>query len=286
MSQLIPFDFEEQAVRVHVADSGETWFVAADVCSVLGIANHRDAVSRLDGDEQDDVGITDALGRSQQTLVLNEPGLYSLVLTSRKPEAKRFKRWITHEVLPALRKTGSYHTGRAGTPSVNQQIAASRHRLALLKELHSATDRTVRVAIHQQLEHVSRLLGMAAPAIDEVGREVSDEPWVAAIELILQDMERGGFLFPHRFEARENDGWLLLRLTHCAQHLAASPTLKGVGRVGSKWLRAQLTHAEVIAAEGVERIIGRQRVAHLVALSVNRLRQLGVDIDLPPPVEA
>lgn len=97
-------DFGE--IRVVNID-GEPWFVAVDVCRALEISNSRDALSRLDDDEKGVVS-TDTLGGIQNVSAVNEPGLYSLVLGSRKPEAKAFKRWITHDVIPAIRKTGSY----------------------------------------------------------------------------------------------------------------------------------------------------------------------------------
>lgn len=87
--------------------NGAPWFVAADVCRALDIANSRDAVKRLDDDERGVVS-TDTLGGVQEMTVVTESGLYSLVLGSRKPEAKQFKRWITHEVIPTIRKTGGY----------------------------------------------------------------------------------------------------------------------------------------------------------------------------------
>lgn len=90
--------------------NGEPWFFLSEVCKKLEIANSRDAASRLDEDERDAVGITDIIGRAQQTTIINESGLYSLILSSRKPEAKRFKKWITSEVLPTIRKTGAYHS--------------------------------------------------------------------------------------------------------------------------------------------------------------------------------
>jgi prophage antirepressor-like protein len=107
MNALTPFDFEGRAVRVVEDQAGVPWFVALDVCECLGISKYRDAVARLDDDEGCPV-VVDTLGGQQQVSAVNEPGLYSLILTSRKPEAKRFKRWVTHDVLPALRKTGSY----------------------------------------------------------------------------------------------------------------------------------------------------------------------------------
>lgn len=92
------------AVRTAIIN-GEPWFVAADVCKALDIQNPTDAIKKLDDDEKARLN----LGlRGGDTNVVNEPGLYSLVLGSRKPEAKAFKRWITHEVIPAIRKTGGY----------------------------------------------------------------------------------------------------------------------------------------------------------------------------------
>lgn len=90
-------------VRIIIQDS-EPWFVAKDVCDCLEHTNTTMALQRLDADERAKLN----LGRQGETNVINEYGLYNLVLSSRKPEAKEFKRWITHDVLPALRKTGSY----------------------------------------------------------------------------------------------------------------------------------------------------------------------------------
>ena len=86
---------------------GEPWFVAADVCRALEIGNPSMTVERLDDDEKG-ISTIDTLGGKQRMTIINEPGLYSLVLSSRKPEAKAFKRWITHEVIPAIRKYGGY----------------------------------------------------------------------------------------------------------------------------------------------------------------------------------
>ena len=93
-----------------VVKDGEPWFVAVDVCKALEIKNNRDALGRLDDDEKGVVS-TDTLGGEQEVGVVNESGLYTLVLGSRKSEAKAFKRWITHDVIPAIRKTGGYIQG-------------------------------------------------------------------------------------------------------------------------------------------------------------------------------
>lgn len=93
-------------VRI-VMKGQEPWFVAKDVCECLAISKHRDAISRLDTDERGSLKV-DTLGGKQEMATVNEYGLYSLVLSSRKPEAKEFKRWITHDVIPQIRKTGQY----------------------------------------------------------------------------------------------------------------------------------------------------------------------------------
>lgn len=111
-----PFEFPDtgQEIRV-VRINGEPWWVAADVCSVLDIGNSRQALARLDDDEKG-VTVTDTPGGPQEVAIVNEPGLYSLMLRSRKPQAKAFKRWITHEVIPAIRKTGHYEAAVAPEP--------------------------------------------------------------------------------------------------------------------------------------------------------------------------
>lgn len=118
-SSLVPFDFEGRQIRVITDEQGEPWFVAADVCSTLGIGNVSQALSRLDADEKTLISNEGAPAGGPQSLkLINEAGLYTLVLGSRKPEAKRFKRWVTHEVLPAIRRTGSYAVpGLVPTPA-------------------------------------------------------------------------------------------------------------------------------------------------------------------------
>ena len=106
MNEIKIFD-NEQFGQIRVIDqNGEPWFVAADICRVLEISNPSMAIDRLDDDERAKFN----LGRQGMGYAINKPGLYALVLGSRKPEAKAFKRWITHEVLPAIEKHGMYAT--------------------------------------------------------------------------------------------------------------------------------------------------------------------------------
>lgn len=95
-------------LRVVKDDNGEPWFVAQDVCDALCIGNVSQSLNRLDDDEKNTIILNDGIPGNPSKAVVNEPGLYSLVLSSRKPEAKAFKRWVTHEVLPSIRKKGGY----------------------------------------------------------------------------------------------------------------------------------------------------------------------------------
>lgn len=102
------------SIRV-IEKDGEPWFVAADVCQILDLTNPTMALNRLDEDERSKLN----LGRQGETNVVNEYGLYSLILGSRKPEAKVFKRWITHEVIPSIRKHGMYMTDEVLEKTLN-----------------------------------------------------------------------------------------------------------------------------------------------------------------------
>lgn len=110
---IVAFNFESSNVRVVVGENGEPMFVAADVLSTLSL--DRKALERLDDDEKG-VNSIHTPGGPQEMTVVNESGLFNLVLGSRKPEAKRFKRWVTHEVLPSIRRTGSYVSAASVVP--------------------------------------------------------------------------------------------------------------------------------------------------------------------------
>lgn len=108
-NKLMTFESETFGKVRTLTIGGEAWFVAADVCKALELGNPSMTVERLDDDEKG-ISTIDTLGGKQRMAIINEPGLYSLVLSSRKPEAKAFKRWITHEVIPSIRKHGAYMT--------------------------------------------------------------------------------------------------------------------------------------------------------------------------------
>lgn len=147
------------SVRTVVKD-GEPWFVAADVCKALEIGNPTDVMRRLDDDERTLVSIEGA-SNTLPVNVINEPGLYAVVLGSRKPEAKAFKRWITHEVIPIIRKTGGYvanddlfvetYFGDADE-SMKSAFRATLERVRRLNEEKKALNETVAVQSQQIAE--------------------------------------------------------------------------------------------------------------------------------------
>jgi len=109
IGSMMPFQFEGADMRVTLADDGQPWFNAIDVCAVLDFGNPYQALAtHVDVDDLQKLEVIDSLGRVQQANHVNESGLYSLILGSRKPQARRFKRWVTSEVLPTIRRTGSY----------------------------------------------------------------------------------------------------------------------------------------------------------------------------------
>jgi prophage antirepressor-like protein len=129
-TNIVPFQFKTSSVRVAVID-GEPWWFAKDVCELLGLENTGEAVSTLDDtdkkrhtlieavDDNPDVG-----GIPRTYVIINEPGVYTLILKSRKPEAREFKRWLTREVIPSIRKTGSYAVS-GQVPSLGRAVQLS-----------------------------------------------------------------------------------------------------------------------------------------------------------------
>lgn len=119
---LLPNEYTFRGTQLRtIVLNGVPYFVAKDVCSALDISNHKDAVSRLDEDERRGSALPTPSG-TQRMAIVNESGLYHLIFQSRKPEAKAFRKWVTSEVLPELRRTGSY----AALPDVSFQIVNDR----------------------------------------------------------------------------------------------------------------------------------------------------------------
>lgn len=141
MSNLQIFVYSGEQLRTVQRDDG-LWWVLRDVCRVLGMSNPAMVAGRLDEDERADVSLpytsSNGVTQTRVTTIVNEPGLYSVILRSDKPEAKAFKRWVTHDVLPSIRKTGAYGI----PPERLARITALQKRL---DEWHELTDELERL---------------------------------------------------------------------------------------------------------------------------------------------
>lgn len=142
MSDIQLFQSDEFGELRTFTNGDEVSFVAKDVCTILGISKYRDALSRLDDDERGSV-LLDTPGGKQQVSTVTESGFYRLVIVSRKPEAKAFQRWVTHEVLPAIRRKGIYAT----ETTIDSILADPDNAIRLLTELKTERERGRRLAL-------------------------------------------------------------------------------------------------------------------------------------------
>lgn len=148
-----PFDFNGQPIRVVTID-GEPWFVLADACKVLGLTNPSMAAEGIDADALSSAEVIDSMGRTQTARITDESGIYALAFKSRKDEAKAFTRWVTKEVLPAIRKTGSY-----GAPALPELSPGDWARLVLQEETEKKEALAQLEAAQPAVEYVKQYVG-------------------------------------------------------------------------------------------------------------------------------
>ena len=153
MSNVQVFNFQSQKIRSMLIDE-EPWFVAKDICAILDIRNSRDAINSLDYDEKG-VVTTDTPGGRQNMTGVNESGLYTLIFKSRKPEARKFRKWVTSEVLPRIRKTGGFQNGQH--PRIPQTYAEA---------LQAAAEQAQKVEEQQRQLEAQKPKVMFADAIE------------------------------------------------------------------------------------------------------------------------
>lgn len=157
MNEMRIFDYHGNTVRT-VERDGEPWFVLKDVCAVLGIGNSRMVFDRLDDDEKG-VSQIDTLGGLQNMSVINESGLYNVILRSDKPEAKPFRKWVTSEVLPTIRKTGGY----------GQKTLSPIEMFSLQAQINVEQERRLKAVEEKQNRFDGALAVMAAPMLESDG---------------------------------------------------------------------------------------------------------------------
>lgn len=211
-------------VRIIPVD-GELMFVAKDVCDCLEITKHRDAISRLDTDERGSVKL-DTPGGKQDIAAINEYGLYNLVLSSRKPEAKEFKRWITHDVIPAIRKTGSY------SMVIPQTLPEALRAYADEVESHNAT----KAIVAQQEQQIAEF----KPVKDYVDKILSSKSCLSITQIAadygLSAQELNKILHEAGLQRKVGDQWILYK-QHMAKGFTKSETFtfcRSDGRLDSK----------------------------------------------------
>ncbi|MFS8370698.1 phage antirepressor KilAC domain-containing protein [Acetobacter indonesiensis] len=239
----LAFDFEGHAVRT-INHDGVVWWVLADVCAVLAVAQSHHAANRLDDDEKGRATIT-TLGGAQEMTVINESGLYSLILTSRKAAAKRFKKWITAEVLPTLRRTGTYSVGASpdfgrvlsvaeaaihasqNAVKVLTPKAQAYHQLSCMDGLHTLTD-AAKLCEMPRNRFLSTL-----EAVGWIYRPGGSGRWQGKADKI-----KAGFLTHKYHETRDSDG-------HLKERSQVVVTDRGIAK-----LRVVLTRLENAMLEG------------------------------------
>ena len=133
MNDIQIFQYQDKPVRT-IQKDGEPWWVLKDVCEVLELSTPARVTERLDGDEVSQTHIIDSIGRQQETTIINESGLYNVILRSDKPNAKPFRKWVTSEVLPSIRKTGQYKTPQKAMSDYQSMMAATRRKNADIRE--------------------------------------------------------------------------------------------------------------------------------------------------------
>lgn len=208
MSNIQIFNYQSNEVRT-VEMGGEPWFVLKDVCNILGISKYRDTAARLDADERGSVEV-DTLGGTQQVIAVNESGLYNVILRSDKPEAKPFRKWVTSEVLPSIRKNGGYIVGQEQlTP---EELMAK----ALLVANKTLADREARIceltAQNSQLTVEKQIMQPKAEYFDElVDRNLLTNFRETAKEMGIKPKAFVAWLLEKKFLYRDQKGKLLPR---------------------------------------------------------------------------
>lgn len=146
MNEIQLFNYEEKAVRTVTIDS-EPWWVAKDICDILELTNITESLKRIDEEDLTSVKLNSG-GQDREMKIINESGLYSLILLSIKPEAKKFKKWITSEVLPSIRKTGQYSLPKSDDELILIGYEKLMQRVNFLTEENKTLDIRVKKLIH------------------------------------------------------------------------------------------------------------------------------------------
>lgn len=225
MNAITPFVFEGTHVVRTVSQKGEPWFVVIDVCRCVGIQNPTMAVANLDEDEVSALSLTEGssngVQQAREFIVVSEGGLYTLILRSRKATTPgtvqhRFRKWVTSEVLPSIRKTGGYGQ-QTNLKSVTSRVALMNQALRLTGKLQVTRNRAERRMMHSFLEGMCLELGINTPPLDQLGHDAPEPPdLVAAFWREVEDIQAQGTAINH---AHSKD-LMALRMVELRRHLS------------------------------------------------------------------
>lgn len=206
MNELQIFNYNGGEVRT-VQKDGEPWFVLKDVCTALGISHVKDTANRLENDEVGQTEVIDSIGRTQTATIINESGLYSVILRSDKPEAKPFRKWVTSEVLPSIRKHGAYMTPE----TLEAAILSPDYLLKVVTALKDETDkRKALEAVNSRLTVENQIMHPKADYFDElVDRNLLTNFRETAKELGVPPKKFVQFLIDKKYLYRDKKGKLL-----------------------------------------------------------------------------
>lgn len=237
MANIQVFEYQNNKVRT-VDMGGEAWFVLKDVCKVLDITDHKVVARRLDEDEVCQTPLTDSMGRQQSTTIINESGLYHVILRSDKPEAAPFRRWVTNDVLPAIRKTGSYNV-----PQLTRSQLLATALIAAHEELEEK-DKQIETMKPKALfadavsaSSQSILVGEMAKLLSQNGIQMGQNrlfSWMRENGYLIKDRKRTDYNMPTQksmelrlFEIKETS------IAHSDGHTSINKTPKvtGIGQV-------------------------------------------------------
>lgn len=205
MNELQTFVYGDKNVRT-VEKNGEPWFVLKDVCEVLGISKYRDVADRLEDDERGPVRV-DTLGGAQEMTAVNESGLYNVILRSDKPEAKPFRKWVTGEVLPSIRKHGAYMTQE----TLQAALLSPDTMIALCQQLKDEQCKRQKLeAAHSELQVRAEIMRPKAEYFDQlVDRNLLTSLRDTSKVLGVGQTEFIGFLTKRGFLFRDKKGKLM-----------------------------------------------------------------------------
>ncbi len=249
MKEMQIFNYHNNQVRT-IQKDGEPWFVLKDVCGILHIGNTADVYNRLDDDEKG-VGQIDTLGGRQKVSVINESGLYNVILRSDKPEAKPFRKWVTSEVLPSIRKTGVY---------ISPQIDSNM--LFQLAEAMAAKEKEIQ-ALTAENECQRLMIAESAPKLQYLDTILSSPGTVATTQIAadygMSARKLNKILNEAGLQHNVNGQWILYR-KHMNKGYTKSDTisfLRSDGRpdtkLNTKWTqKGRLKIHEILSERGIQ----------------------------------